>query len=156
MRYVMLIVALMVVVLTPPRYAADDGEAKEDDQPLDVETILANPLDEDAYRDSRHCISTTSFDAVEIVDESIVLFHGRRGNIWLNRLSGRCRGLRWDMIPSFQTHGSRVCERDRFRGRSRSGFDDSMNCILGKFEKIDEGQVESLRAARGVGADSDS
>ena len=25
-----------------------------------------------------------------------------------------------------------------------------MTCVLGKFEKIDEGQVESLRAARGI------
>ncbi len=155
MRCVMLIAALLAAGLMSPRSAADDGEENEADQPLDVETILANPLDEDAYRNARHCISTSSYQAIEILDESIVLFHGRR-DVWLNRLSGRCRGLRWDMIPSLETHGSRICERDRFRGRSRSGFPDSISCTLGKFEKIDEGQVQALRAARGIHRDSDS
>lgn len=155
MRCVMLIAAVLAAGLMLPPSVADDGKEDEDDQALDVETILANPLDEDAYRDSRHCISTSSYQAIEIVDESIVLFHGRK-DVWLNRLSGRCRGLRWDMIPSLETHGSRICERDRFRGQSRSGFPDSLSCTLGKFEKIDAGQVESLRAARGAHRDSGS
>ena len=148
MRCVMLIATLLSAGLTLPRSVADDGKANAADQPLDVETILANPLGEEAYRNSRHCISS-NYEAIEILDESIVLFHGRR-DVWLNRLSGRCRGLRWDMIPNVESHGRRICERDRFRGQSRSGFSDSTSCTLGKFEKIDEGQVESLRAARGV------
>lgn len=149
MRRVMLTLGMLAFGLASPPSAAADNEPAEDDAPLDVETILANPLDEDAYRTSRHCISTSSYDGVEILDDSTVLFRGRRG-IWLNRLARPCRGLRWDSIPTIESHGSRVCEHDRFRGQPRSGFPESMTCTLGKFEKIDEVQVEGLRAARGV------
>lgn len=155
MRCVMLMVALLAVGLILPRSAADDGEEAEEDTSLDVETILANPLDADEYRDTRHCISTRGYDAIEVLNETTLLFHGR-GDVWLNRLSGRCRGLTWDMIPTFASHGSRVCQHDRFRGQSRSGSLESMSCTLGRFEKIDEGQVESLRAAHGGHPDSGS
>lgn len=148
MRRVTLTVAVLSLGLTSPAYFAAERD-EEDDAPLDVETILANPLDEDAYRSSTHCISTRRYDAIEIIDENIVLFHGRN-ETWLNRLSGRCRGLTRDMIPNILTRGGRICEFDRFHGQSRSGFPDSLSCTLGRFEKIDEAQVESLRAARGI------
>ena len=150
MRRVMLTAGMLALGLASPASVAADNEPAEDEAPLDVETILANPLDADAYRTSRHCISTNSYDGVEILDDSTLLFRGRRG-IWLNRLARPCRGLRWDSIPTVESHGSRVCEHDRFRGQHRSGFPESMTCTLGKFEKIDEVQVEGLRAARGVG-----
>ena len=151
MRRVMPTLGMLALGLASPGLVAAENDTAEEQAPLDVETILANPLDEDAYRTSRHCISTSSYDGVEILDDSTVLFRGRRG-IWLNRLARPCRGLRWDSIPTIESHGSRVCEHDRFRGRPRSGFPDSMMCTLGKFEKIDEVQVEGLRAARGVGS----
>ena len=147
MRHLMLTAALALGLTSQAMFAAEKEE--EDDAPLDVETILANPLDDDAYRSSSHCISTRRYDAIEIIDESTVLFHGRN-EVWLNRLSGRCRGLTRDMIPNILMRSGRICEFDRFQGQSRSGFPDSMSCTLGKFEKIDEAQVESLRAARGV------
>jgi len=148
MRRMMLTVAVLALGVTSPASFATEKDG-EDDAPLDVETILANPLDDDAYRSSTHCISTRRYDAIEIIDESTVLFHGRN-EVWLNRLSGRCRGLTRDMIPNILTRSGRICEFDRFHGQSRSGFPDSLSCTLGRFEKIDESQVESLRAARGI------
>ena len=149
MRRMTLTLALLAAGLASLQFAADDNEQTADDAPLDVDAILANPLDEDEYRTSRHCIATNSYDGLEVLDESTLLFRGRKG-IWLNRLSRPCRGLTWDSIPTVESHGRRVCEHDRFRGQPRSGFPNSMTCVLGKFEKIDEGQVESLRAARGI------
>ena len=151
MRRVMMTLALLAGGLISSPSAAADNEQAADDAPLDVETILANPLDEDEYRTSRHCISNRSYEGVEVLDESTLLFRGRK-SIWLNRLSTPCRGLTWDMIPTVESHGSRVCMHDRFRGRPRTGFPDTMSCTLGRFELIDEGQVESLRAARGIGS----
>ena len=151
MRRVMLTVAMLALGVASPPSIAADNEPAEDDAPLDVETILANPLDEDAYRTSRHCIATNTYDGVEILDDTTLLFRGRRG-IWLNRLARPCRGLRWDSIPTIESHGRRICEHDRFRGQPRSGFPESVTCTLGKFEKIDEVQVEGLRAARGRGS----
>lgn len=148
------ILSVILLASGPAQLAAAAGDeraeddAAQDDAALDVETILANPLEDDAYRTSQNCISTRSYDGVEVLDDKTLLFHGRRG-VWLNRLLTRCRGLSWEMIPTVESHGSRVCEHDRFRGRPRSGFPESTSCTLGKFEKIDEAQVESLRAARG-------
>ena len=153
------ILSVILLASGPAQLAAaagDEGaqdDAAEDEASLDVETILANPLEDDAYRTSQNCISTRSYDGVEVLDDKTLLFHGRRG-VWLNRLLTRCRGLSWEMIPTVESHGNRVCEHDRFRGRPRSGFPESTSCTLGKFEKIDEAQVESLRAARGGDPDS--
>ena len=134
--------------------AAEEAAAAEADAPkadagdrIDVETILSTPLDPSEYQDAERCISSRGYRRIEVLDEFNVLFVGRR-RTWLNRLRMRCAGLEPDMIIYVSQASSRVCTHDHFRGAHRGGFGiPTPMCVLGDFERIDEGQVEGLRDA---------
>lgn len=118
-------------------------------QALDIDTILNNPLDDEAYQQRRSCVLLRSVDHVEILNDSLVLFHVRRDKAWLNKLSTRCVGLESNMIVSLRVHhGSSICRLDTFQGLERaSSFGMEANCRLGDFEAIDGMQIDALKAA---------
>ena len=127
--------------------AGEDGGKSRREGRIDVETILNNPLDPSEYQDAERCISSRDYRRIEVLDEFNILFVGRRAT-WLNRLRTRCAGLEQDMIIYVSQRSSRVCTLDHFRGAERGGFGiPTPTCVLGDFERIDEGQVEGLRGA---------
>ncbi len=128
---------------------AEGAPESADDKSSEIESILANPLSDDDYRELSNCVRLRSIDDVEVLDDTIVLFHGRRGELWLNRLSSRCLGLTPDMILNLTGYGGSICRLDRFRGRPRLGplVPLTAECRLGSFETIDELRAEALRNA---------
>ena len=121
---------------------------KPQDDALDVEAILSNPLDDEAYRERKTCLHLRAIDRVEVLDDTMVLFHVRRGKAWLNQFSSRCLGLHDDMIINLTSFGSSICRLDAIRGVSRLGdFGIEARCRLGDFELIDQAQIEALRGA---------
>ncbi len=135
-------VAILALGAISVVFAAE--QVAEDDEPLDVETILLeNPSPED-YGDLSSCLYGRKYDHVEILDERHMLFEGRRG-VWLNRLRGRCM-IRSDAILVIERHSSSVCGADRVSGRQR-GFPDMIaaSCILGDFQEIDPQQALALK-----------
>lgn len=127
--------------------AGENGGKSRREGRIDVETILNNPLDPSEYQEAERCISSRDYRRIEVLDEFNILFVGRR-RTWLNRLRTRCAGLEQDMIIYVSQRSSRVCTHDHFRGAERGGFGiPTPTCVLGDFERIDEGQVEGLRGA---------
>ena len=116
---------------------------------LDVEDILANPLTDEDYREVKNCVWHRSIDDMEVLDESRVLFRGRRGELWLNQLTAPCYGLDAEMLIHLRSYGGSVCRLDKFYGRPRFGalVPLTAQCRLGQFETIDELQVQALRRA---------
>ena len=118
-------------------------------EPVDVAAILSGELTTDDYVDGQMCINPRDLDKIEVLDENLVLFHGRRGEIWLNQLSSQCLGLDADMMLDIRSYGGNFCRLDRFRGTSR--FDTFLGltaeCRLGTFERIEEPHAEALRTA---------
>ena len=130
-----------------PQDAAPAAAAQGDAADLDVETILSNPLDDEAYRQRRSCVRTRAIDRVEILDDTLVLFHIRRKKAWLNQLSSRCLGLERDMIVNLRVFGGSICRLDTFRGLTRMGGLPTAHCRLGDFEAIEGPQIDALRTA---------
>ena len=130
-----------------PQDAAPTAAAEGDSADLDVETILSNPLDDEAYRQRRSCVRTRAIDRVEILDDTLVLFHIRRKKAWLNQLSSRCLGLERDMIVNLRVFGGSICRLDTFRGLTRMGGLPTAHCRLGDFEAIEGPQIDALRTA---------
>lgn len=128
--------------------APTPAPVKPRDDALDVEAILSNPLDDEAYRERKTCLQLRAIDRVEVLDDTMVLFHVRRGKAWLNQFSSRCLGLHDDMIINLTSYGSSICRLDAIRGVSRLGdFGIEAQCRLGDFELIDQAQIEALRGA---------
>ena len=125
------------------------AEGAAADETLDVASILAKPLTEEDYRETRNCLAVRAIDDVEVLDDNLVLFHGRRRELWLNQLSSQCLGLEPDMIVNLRSFAGSVCRLDRFRGRHY--FEPlvpiTAECRLGTFETIDPVQAEALRVA---------
>ena len=146
------LVVVVAVLAVSAGSGASAAKAETDDSPrqegrIDVETILNNPLDPSEYQEAERCISSRDYRRIEVLDEFNILFVGRR-KTWLNRLRTRCAGLEQDMIIYVSQRSSRVCTHDHFRGAERGGFGiPTPTCVLGDFERIDEGQVEGLRSA---------
>lgn len=129
--------------------ASEEASDSADATGLDVETILNNPLDDEAYRQRRTCLLSRAIDRVEVLDETMVLFHVRRNKAWLNQLSSRCLGLERDMIINLRIFGGSLCRLDTFRGITRmgGGHMPTAHCRLGDFEAIEGPQIEALRTA---------
>ena len=122
-----------------------DGRATSVRDELTAEEILANPLDEPAYSNTVRCLGTARHRRVEIIGNSALIFHGRRGDAWLNVLPRRCPGLRPDMVLVIEQEGLRLCALDRFSALPRGGGMAIAFCSLGSFEHMttEQAQVRS-------------
>ena len=126
--------------------------AQDEEPPITAEEILANPLGEEAYQQSSRCLSTGKYRRVEIMNNQILVFHGRGDELWLNILPNRCMGLQPDMILEIERRGMRVCARDQVRGVSRFRTDaPSMPCSLGEFHPTRPENLTAIRDALEAG-----
>lgn len=127
---------------------SDEVDATPAPPPIDLDEILNNPLSESEYREQKKCVRIRDVDDIEVLDETLVLFHGRRGELWLNQLLSQCYGLDQEMILRVHAYAGTFCRLDRARGVPRFGrFAITAECRLGDFEPLDEVQVEALRIA---------
>lgn len=136
-----------------PKPASEPAEAQatgeEARPPIDVAAILSGELTEDDYENSQLCIAPRDLDTIEVLGERLVLFLGRRGEIWLNQLDKRCLGLEPEMVLDLRSYGGNFCRLDRFRAAPRYNafLFVTAECRLGAFETITEPHAEALRAA---------
>ena len=148
---------LVAVAALAGEPSPDNGESREDKAKTDeltAEEILANPLDEQAYSNTKRCLGTSRYRRVEIVGDRALVFHGYRRDAWLNVLRRRCPGLRPDMVLVLEQEGLRLCALDRFSALPRGGGMATTFCSLGPFEHMttEQAQVRSdalLAAQRG-------
>ena len=87
--------------------------------------------------DVKKCFKSTSIKTSRPLDDYHILFTMRNGDKYLNRLSNRCAGLRFNGTYSYTNFEPRLCHLEILRVVDTSaagGFRGS--CGLGKFEKI--------------------
>ena len=121
---------------------------EEDEQPLTVEEILASAPQPEDYSDPVTCLRRDTYQEVDVINRELLVFHGRRGKAWLNRLRNTCIGLRPDDTLAFDMRDGRLCDLDSFSSIDSFGGPmerTSARCSLGKFEPISPEQAELLR-----------
>lgn len=148
------IVALMtslgaVVCLATESEPADAANPPQDSESA-VEGILESPLADDDYREEKSCLWQRQIDNVEIIDENFVIFHGRlRNQMWLNKLTRPCVGLRRDMLITTRSRSGSICRFDTLDAQPRGAgqFGTAVRCYLGSFEAIDKVRAEAVKKA---------
>ncbi len=132
------------------------GEAAEPSLDDRLDALLAEVMAEDAYRETRRCLSRHAYRRVEVLNEEYLLF-SKGSTHWLNKLKRSCRTLRFNDLPIFQQRGtSSLCEGDIFyptnsldvqRGLDSAGrpLVTHGTCYLGIFEQITAEQAALLR-----------
>ena len=139
--------ALAVLTVGGLAIVAEAGERGENEE-VTVEEVLANPLDDDAYANTKRCLSTARYRRIDIVGDRALVFYGRGDDAWLNMLPYRCRGLRSDMMLAIEQSNFRVCALDRFKGLPRGSTQlGTTVCALGEFERLSHDEVELRRDA---------
>lgn len=141
-------------VLLAPGLLAEAAEpdppapTEADAQTLSVEEVLANPLGDGDYAESRRCLSTSRYRRIEIVTDQALAFVGRGDTVWLNQLPHRCHGLRRDMVLVVEQSSMRVCARDRVRGLARASTAvGTATCPLGAFRPLPRENFDAMRDA---------
>ena len=140
-----LIASVVAVATLAGEPSSKDGESRENEAKSDeltAEEVLANPLDEQAYSNAKRCLGTSRYRRVEIVGDRALVFHGYRGDAWLNVLRRRCPGLRPDMVLVLEQEGLRLCALDRFSALPRGGGMATVFCSLGSFEHMTTEQAQ--------------
>lgn len=144
-------IALSLCFLVPCLLAAcatQPETAGEEEPPPTVEEILANAPQPEDYSDPVNCLSRYAYDEVDVITKELLVFHGRGGKAWLNRLRNACVGLRRDDTLAFDMRDSRLCDLDSFSSVDTFGGPlerTSARCSLGKFEPISPEQAELLK-----------
>ena len=121
-----------------------EAERAED---IDLQKILSETLDDSEYVETRRCLRSHEYKRVEILDSGHVLFHGRKNQVWLNKLRRNCSGLRKGLVLRFDLHGKRACQMDFFSGLNsfRDVRAPTAICVLGEFELVTDEQVAMLK-----------
>ena len=128
-----------------PSHSADPVE--------DIETILTTPLATEDYVEPTRCLSRFKVSSVDIIDKQHVIFFGRGGKAWLNKMRYPCIGLRRHDVPQFDYRlTNKICNLDSFMavdmafsGMRRS----SASCVLGDFHPVSREQVILIRETIG-------
>ena len=144
------VLTIMMAVASLGAASAEKAEQAEEapEAQITAEEILANPLGDEAYQQSARCLSSGKYRRVEIMNNQVLIFHGRGDEKWLNIPPNRCLGLQGDMIPQFEKRGMRLCERDQFSGQPRFRLDaPSMPCSLGRFHPTNSDNIAAMRDA---------
>jgi hypothetical protein len=119
--------ALLGVALSLASAAAQEDEEEASDEPL-------------------RCLSMNSIRSTKVLDDKRVLFFNARDKVYLNRLDRECLGLaRYGTFTYKVQSGARharLCSTDSITVLETTGR--GLNCGLGMFEPLSQGDLESL------------
>ncbi len=139
---------LAVTALLGAGCAAGPHPQPEEPEPLSVEDILASAPRPEDYSESVTCLHRDAYVEIEVINREFLVFHGRRGKAWLNRLRRPCIGLHPGDALVLDMRDSRLCDLDTVSGTKPLGgsFErTSARCSLGKFETISPEQAAALK-----------
>ncbi|MDJ0758202.1 MAG: DUF6491 family protein [Woeseiaceae bacterium] len=160
-RFKTALVMLVSALLTTG--CAVSPEAEERRQAIDasIAEILSQPIDVDTYAEPRRCLSSRDFRSYRALNNQYMLFVGRRGQQWVNRLRSSCFDLdRGDVLITRSLSSNRICERDtfevadwfswpwyrRYPWQWGIGLGAGGSCMLGEFHPVTDEQVREIEA----------
>ena len=92
------------------------------------------------------CVTTTTIDRTQAVDDRTILFfmHGKK--IYRNYLPRKCPGLQRQNRIMYKTRGSRLCDVDTITVLEQWGarLEPGFTCSLGSFLPITQEEVDDL------------
>ena len=106
---------------------------------------LVYPPDESVP--SERCISLSSLDSTDVIDDRNVLFYMHGKAIYRNVLPRRCFGLERSDAFSYRTNARQLCNVDTITVLQPfgSGLEDGAVCRLGLFYPVSEAEVDAIK-----------
>lgn len=130
--------------------------AKDNDDgfvfPPEVEALLNQASDPEAYPGTERCIFTRDIRTVEILDQQHVVFELSRKELYLVQFPYVCHGLRRNSSLIYETRSGRLCRLDQVRPFEPGEGIPNPPCTLPGFMPVQKEQVvqlkDSLKAKR--------
>ncbi len=160
----------VLLILLPAMCGACASTAQEDARQVqrerDVEAILTETSDADAYVETKRCLSSNEYRDFTVLDDRRILFEGRRDRFYLSTLPSRCYDLRFASVLRVKSISSigRICAMDSFMPGDwfdlplqntfyrrwpwtwGSRWHTGATCRLGEFQPLNEVQAANLKA----------
>ena len=115
---------------------------------LPLMSASAAAQDEGAFdRTPRDCISVSSIDKTDAIDDQNLIFRMRRGDVvYRNHLPRRCPGLARENRIAYEVRGGRLCSIDTITVLEQFGvgFRNGFTCRLGDFVPLSPEEVEDI------------
>jgi hypothetical protein len=96
------------------------------------------------------CVSLSSIDRTEVIDNRTIAFYLTGKRIYLNRLDRACRNFGRDRPFSYETSTGQICAADTITVIEDFGLGLNTGdfCSLGEFVPTDEEEIEILKGER--------
>lgn len=145
---------------TPPADAEESDEAAgaevvESAEDGSEEELASAPDAEELYEAfppgaPQRCIDVRRIRRIEPIGNHTLLFHVGGGEVWRNRLSRACPGLRRHSRFLYEPRSGRLCSLDvvYLLEDHGFGFRRGSGCPLGEFDHLTEEQADALRNLR--------
>ncbi len=82
------------------------------------------------------CVQLVGIRNTRVLDNRMIDFIMRNGDVYRNRLPDECPGLGFDESFSYRTSQSQLCSVDIITVRNRSGLPGA-SCGLGQFQRVE-------------------
>jgi hypothetical protein len=103
--------------------------------------------DEGAFdRTPQDCISASSIDETDVIDDQNIVFRMRGNRVYRNHLPRKCPGLERENRFAYEIRGSRLCSIDTITVLEQFGvgLQRGFTCRLGEFVPLSPAEVEDL------------
>lgn len=152
-------VAALLLTVTGGCASTEQTQQRAADKQARVEAILTQPAEGGDSAEAESCLNANQYRHIQILDDQHIVFEGRRGRYWLNRLPMRCPGLRRGSTIAVErvTTLSSLCKLDSIAvydwldwpwyRRWPLPWGSGPKCALGEFQPITEPQLGAIKAA---------
>ena len=152
-------IAALILLVSGGCASTEQAQQNRDDKQASVEAILTEASERADYVETERCLNANQYRHIQILDNQHIVFEGRRGQYWLNRLPMRCPSLRRGSTIAIErvTAISSLCKLDSIAvydwfdspwyRRWPLPWGSGPKCSLGEFQPITELQLGAIKAA---------
>ena len=144
---VLILLTFSAMLLIAACATSPEDEQRRLDREAAINDILSYQLDPVEYGETRRCLSDTEFQSYRALNDRHLLFKGRHDRLWVNKLRGRCPGLKSSSVLIVRKFGgNRFCSLDMFEATEWFGYTDrpGVRCILGEFQPVTQAQIDQI------------
>ncbi len=120
--------------------------------PPEVEALLNQAADPDAYTETERCLTARDIRNTEILDDRHIVFEISRKRFYLIQFPYPCPGMRRNASLVYETRVGQLCQLDQIRAFEPGPGIPNPPCTLPGFMPVEQEQVtllrESLKARR--------
>jgi hypothetical protein len=97
-------------------------------------------------RTPQDCVSVSSIDETDAIDDQNIIFRMRGDRVFRNHLPRKCPGLERENRIAYRTTAGRLCSIDTITVLEQfgAGLRDGFTCRLGEFVPLSPAEVEDL------------